>query len=299
MLPDIVFLPTSATVYALNEPVPLSKPRLVVSSAAVQQARQPHARHSPAGARTAGRRAAAAATAGGGARSADAGSPSAAVAAEIAAQPASPQGWLHAGRPPLELFATPVARRDRQAAAARGSPLLLSSPPQLALPPLGDTAPLLSQRGPLVPLPLGQVAALVAAMLQQVAQIAAVQEQPAATSLLLPLPLATPRLHQAAQPVPAAQPAAAAAAAPAAAAAAAAAAGGHEHEAAGQPQQPAAMPPGNPAPPIEGAAGPAAGPETLAVPTPCPTRPPPPPNAPIPLVPSNIDHSALNSQRPA
>ncbi|KAL4859226.1 Acyl-coenzyme A oxidase [Chlorella vulgaris] len=66
MLPDIVFLPTAATVYALNEPVPTSKPRLVVSAETVAQARgqqQPasqnwqHSRHGTSHARSTQRRA--------------------------------------------------------------------------------------------------------------------------------------------------------------------------------------------------------------------------------------------------
>lgn len=55
VLPDIVFLPTNSTVYAMNEVVPQSKPRLVVSAAAVTAARgpnlpapRPHSGQSPA-----------------------------------------------------------------------------------------------------------------------------------------------------------------------------------------------------------------------------------------------------------
>ncbi|PRW59741.1 acyl-coenzyme A oxidase peroxisomal isoform B [Chlorella sorokiniana] len=148
VLPDIVFLPTNSTVYAMNEVVPQSKPRLVVSSAAVAAARGPnlppprqHGGQSPA-ARSHRRT-------GSGSRDAHATSTPALWQGPAAAGPAlDGLGDLPGGLP------WPQAQLGaQQAAAALGQPDALPLPLQLPLLPLPpELLP------PLPPLP-GQPAA--------------------------------------------------------------------------------------------------------------------------------------------
>ncbi len=158
VLPDIVFLPTNSTVYALNEVVPQSKPRLVVSSAAVAAARGPNL---PAPRQHGGQSPAARSHRRTGSGSADAHATSTPVrwqGPDAAAGPAlGGLGGLPAGLP------WPQAQLGAQQAAAA----------------LGAI--------PLVPLPLAAAAAQVSAMLQQQAG-----QQPGGQPplpLLPPLPL--------------------------------------------------------------------------------------------------------------
>lgn len=157
MLPDIVFLPTNSTVYALNEVVPQSKPRLVVSSAAVTAARGPnlppqrqHGAQSPA-ARSHRRT-------GSGSRDAHATSTPVRWQGPAAAAAAGPALDGLAGLPGG--LPWPQAQLGAQQAAAALGAL------------------------PLVPLPLAAAAAQMSALLQQQAG-----QEPGGQQLLPPLPL--------------------------------------------------------------------------------------------------------------
>ncbi|KAL4429342.1 hypothetical protein ABPG77_005116 [Micractinium sp. CCAP 211/92] len=205
VLPDIIFLPTSATVYALNEPVPSRKPRLVVSAETVQQARAPTARQAGQGGRrmTSRARADDAGSAG-----SPVGTPAAAAAAAASAAAsralqlaASPTGAMSAGRPPWQLpslslmqaFSTsPPCRRPKQqpqppsplSSGAMPPPALPVSPPAAAeatspfyaarsFPPLGAPA---TACVPMPPSQLARAAQQVQAMLQH--QLAVGQQPP-------------------------------------------------------------------------------------------------------------------------
>lgn len=180
VLPDIIFLPTGATVYALNEPVPQSKPRLVVDAATVAQARGPSVKgqpQSPTTARTGHR------------RSKDCGSSPSAAAAAAAAKPP----------------ATPLRERGPGGGALPLPPEGVGSPPALLLPwqlpdmpwqqqlPAATLGPLPAGM-PLLPTSLAEAAASVQQMLQlQLGQAAA--SQPWLGPLQLPLtPLQPPPL---------------------------------------------------------------------------------------------------------
>lgn len=165
VLPDIVYLPTLAIVYALNEPVPAIKPRFVVSAATVAQARSPHQptpqhRQSTANSRSTHRRS-----------SRDDGSthvastpPAAAAAARLSVTPVQMAGGQ--GRP-LAVEWVGSSPASQQQHAVQHQPDVGRVP---AAPP---TASLLgpghfpATPQPHVPVPLAQAAAQVQAMLQQ------------------------------------------------------------------------------------------------------------------------------------
>lgn len=236
MLPDIVFLPTAATVYALNEPVPTSKPRLVVSAETVAQARgqqqpasqnwQQSSRHGNSHARSTQRRA--------GSMSRDDGSmplspPQTTAAAAAARLPMTPVRWPGTGgmqegvgSPPA-----PIQQQPQQQ--------LLPPPQQEHFVPvfpmqLGEHGgsmvipPLMGHVGtpqPQIPLDLAHKAAQVQAMLQlqqqQLGQgnlphvpglLPLLQPMPLGLVMPTPMPQQEQPLHQEAQQqVPPASPA--------------------------------------------------------------------------------------------
>lgn len=176
VLPDIVFLPTAAIVYALNEPVPASKPRLVVSAAAVAQARGPPQQHAPQqrhghpASRTPQRR---------GRDDASIATSPTATAAAAARLSMTPVRWGGGTLGPQEGAGSPPALRQQQCSLQPG--------PQLLMGPPGT---------PQVPLALAQAAAQVQAMLQQQLAIQQHQQQlahgmqgPVLLPVLQPMPL--------------------------------------------------------------------------------------------------------------
>ncbi|KAL4458663.1 hypothetical protein ABPG75_013528 [Micractinium tetrahymenae] len=212
VLPDIIFLPTAATVFALNEPVPSSKPRLVVSAETVQQARSPAQRQPAPSSRGTARRARAEDVSSAGS---PVGTPAAAAAAAAAASKAlqlpTPPPTAPAATPAaawqlpslglLQEFATsPPARRPKQqqqpssplSSGGMAPPALPASLPAAAAaaatpfgaapasPSFGAAMP---ARAALPPLQLARAAQQVQAMLQQ--QLAVGQQQQQGRPLLL------------------------------------------------------------------------------------------------------------------